>query len=95
MAEQASAFVKSIYAAKEVFSAATTNDAELAKAWSTVALIAKWGIDGMLDNSVSIRIDKKAMQFVKQYKNTGTAASPVYSEYDCINQKHNTVKIRI
>lgn len=80
-AEQASALVASIYAAKEVFSAATTNDAELAKAWSTAALIAKWGIDGMLDNSVSIRIGKEAMQFVKQYKNTGTAASPVYSEY--------------
>lgn len=82
-AEQASSFIASIYAAKEVMTSITTSstDADIAKAWSVTALIAKWGIDEMLENSVSIRIGKEAMQFVKQYKNTGTAASPVYSEY--------------
>ncbi len=82
-AEQASSFVVSVYAAKEVMNSLTSSssDADIAKAWSTAALIARWGIDEMLENSVSIRIGKEAMQFVKQYKNTGTTTSPIFSEY--------------
>ena len=80
-AEQCSSFVAAVYAAKEVFALPSSNDAEKAKNWATTALITKWGVDNIFQNAVSIRIGKETMQFVKQYKNTGTATSPKYTNY--------------
>jgi RHS repeat-associated protein len=37
-----------------------------AKNWLVTALIAKWGIDQLLDNSVSITLGKDTMQFIRQ-----------------------------
>ena len=80
-AEQMGNAATSIYAAKTIFSLTPANDAEKAKIWATTALIAKWGVDGMLDNCVSIKIGKESMQFIKQYKNKGTTQNPNITEY--------------
>ena len=79
-AEQMSSFAVSVYAAKEVFSR-KMSPGECAWMTATVSLIAKWGVDEMYDNAVSIKMGKESMQFVKQYRNVGTDTEPVIEEY--------------
>ncbi len=80
-AEQTASMAVAIHAAKTIFALVPANDAEKARNWALTALITKWGVDGMLNNCVSVKIGKESMQFVKQYRNLGTVQTPNIVEY--------------
>ncbi|MEI8121841.1 MAG: RHS repeat-associated core domain-containing protein [bacterium] len=58
---QMAALAVATRAAMEIY---TTNTSP--KTWATTALVAKWGVDQLIGNAVSITLGKDTLQFVKQ-----------------------------
>lgn len=77
------AFLVTSRAALEVYTGATT-----AKELATTALIAKWGVDQLRSNAVSVVLGNDTVQFIKQPNNSYTAPAGVTMTLSRTNAKY-------
>jgi RHS repeat-associated protein len=67
--QQAAPMIVAAYAALNLY---TNNGTLDPKNWATTALIAKWGVDQLINNAVSVNLGNHTIQFLKQPDSTYT-----------------------
>ena len=80
-AEQAARIAVAVHSAKLVYEHSSASISESVKSFLITAFIAKYAVDSIFENAVSVKIGKESMQFVKQFKNIGTEQNPNIVEY--------------